>query len=472
MRRPLATAVTALVAASLVAGCGASGVQGPQGSTGGDDPYFPQAGNGGYDVEHYDLAIAFDPDSGRLDGTARITLTTETDLGGFSLDLRRLSVESVSVDAEDADFEQEPPGDGGLGGELVIASPAPLAEGTTHEVTVVYGGEPGRPEDVIGGLYGFVSNDDGAFVASEPEGSSTWYPVNDRPSDKATYDISITVPEGLTAIANGEPVGDPRTEDGRTTFRWRATDPMASYLTTAAIGNYDATTQEGPHGLPILNYIDEDVSDDALSTTEDSLALQPDMIEFFEKMFGPYPFTSFGAIVDDDDEAGYALETQTRPIYSGVAEESTVAHELAHQWFGDSVTPETWADIWLNEGFATYSEWLWVESRGGTTADEQLEDLLAEPATSDYWELAPGEPGAEELFAPPVYDRGAATLHALRGKIGDDDFFTLVRRWATENANGNVTTSDLVALAEEVSGEELDDFFQTWVYEPARPSSW
>ncbi|SOE02928.1 M1 family metallopeptidase [Blastococcus haudaquaticus] len=459
-------AVIVLAIAPLAGGCAAS-----EAHTRGGDPYFEQAGNSGYDVEHYDLAITYDPDTGRLDGTADITLTAVADLDGLSLDLRRLSVESVSIDGEQADFEQLPPDDSGRGGELLVTTDPPLAEGTTHELTVGYGGEPGQPEDATGGLYGFVSTGDGAFVANEPEGASTWFPVNDRPSDKATYDIALTVPEGATGVANGEPVGEPRTEGDRTTFRWQATDPMASYLATAAIGNYDATTDEGPRGLPILNFVDEDLPADALATTRESLALQPDMIAFFEKLFGRYPFTSFGAIVDDDDDAGYALETQTRPIYSGVAEESTVAHELAHQWFGNSVTLETWADIWLNEGFATYSEWLWTESRGGQTPDERFDALLEEPDDSGLWQIPPGDPGAGELFSDAVYDRGAATLHALRESIGDDDFFALLRSWATDHAGGNVTTDDLVALAEEVSGKDLDEFFQAWLYETGKPSS-
>jgi aminopeptidase N len=473
MRRPLVVAGTVLaLTCPLLGAPPALADRYDPGSTSGGDPYFPAAGNGGYDVGHYDLALAYDPTTGRLDGTAVVTLTATDHLTGFSLDLRGLTATSVTVDGERARFEQLlPDAATGRGGELVIRPRHGLRAGTTHEVTVVYGGVPGQPVDATGTLYGFVSFPDGAFVANEPEGASTWYPVNDVPTDKATYRFAITVPEGKTAIANGEPVGPPVTVDGRTTFVWQATDPMASYLSTASIGDYESTTQTGPGGLPVLDFVERDLTAANRATTQASLALQPAMIDFFDDVYGPYPFTSFGSIVDDDD-VRYALETQTRPVYSRVARESTVAHELAHQWVGNSVTPETWRDIWLNEGFATYSEWLWGEFRGGTTAQQRFDEVYATPADDPLWTVPPGDPGAAGLFESAVYDRGAAALHALRGEIGEDAFDTLLLRWTTENAGGNVSTADLVTLAEEVSGRQLDAFFETWISTPEKPATW
>ena len=466
MRRPLVVAGTVLVlTCPLLVTTPALADRYDPGSPSGGDPYFPAAGNGGYDVGHYDLTLAYDPATGRLDGTAVVTLTTTADLDRFNLDLRGLTATSVTVDGRPAGFEQQPPG------ELVVRPRLKLEADTTHRVTVVYGGVPGQPVDSTGALYGFVSFPDGAFVANEPDGASTWYPVNDVPTDKATYDFRITVPEGKTAIANGEPVGAPVTAEGRTTFVWRATDPMASYLSTASIGDYDATTRTGPGGLPILEFVERDLTAADRATTEASLALQPQMIDFFVDLYGPYPFSSFGAIVDDDS-VEYALETQTRPVYSGVAGESTVAHELAHQWVGNSVSPETWRDIWLNEGFATYSEWMWAESRGGPTAQQRFEEVHATPAEDPFWAVPPGDPGPADLFAPAVYDRSAAALHALRGEVGEEPFRTLLRRWATENAGGNVSRADLVALAEDVSGQDLGAFFTTWIDTPGKPVTW
>jgi aminopeptidase N len=473
MRRPV-TAVAAVLALACSPLLATPAQAGPPdaGFTSGGDPYFPAAGNRGYDAKHYDLRLGYRPATGRLDGTAVITLRATTDLTRFSLDLRDLTASSVTVDGKRARFTQRPPDpDTGLGGELVVRPQRALEKGTPHKVRVRYGGVPGRPVDIGGALYGFVSFPDGAFVANEPEGASTWYPVNDVPTDKATYRFTITVPAGRTAVANGEPVGRPTTKNGRTTFVWRATDPMASYLSTASIGDYRMTEQTGPGGLPILNFVDEDLPADALATTRAALALQPKMIDFFDGIYGPYPFTSFGAIVDDDDDAGYALETQTRPIYAGAADESTVAHELAHQWVGNSVTPTTWRDIWLNEGFATYAEWLWDQHRGGPTAQQRFRDVMSTPAADAFWDTRPGNPGAVDMFHPAVYDRGAATLHALRKKIGDRAFFTVLRRWTTQNADGTVRTADFVALAERVSGRRLDAFFTTWLYTPRKPAS-
>ena len=195
------------------------------------------------------------------------------------------------------------------------------------------------------------------------------------------------------------------------------------------------------------------------------------MIAVFEDAFGPYPFNSFGSIVDDDT-VGYALETQTRPVYSRVARESTVAHELAHQWFGNAVSPERWQDIWLNEGWATYAEWVWTEAAGGDSAQTQFEDVMAIPADDPFWELVVADPGPFGLFLDAIYDRGAATLHALRGKVGDDNFFAGARRWLEDYGDGTATTEDFEAVYETVSGQDLDAFFDVWLRTPSKPTSW
>jgi aminopeptidase N len=312
-----------------------------------------------------------------------------------------------------------------------------------------------------------VSYDDGAFVANEPEGASTWYPVNDHQTDKATYDFRITVPENKTAVANGELVGK-RTHRGWTTYVWRATDPMASYLSTASIGDYDLRFSRGPNGLPIIDAVDRDLKPE----DDDNLARTGEMIAYFNGVFGRYPFTSYGAIIDDDDDAGYALETQTRPIYSGPPDELTVAHELAHQWFGNSVSPELWKDIWLNEGFATYAEWLWDEHTGGPTTAAQFDALYATPANRSLWAFKVADPGAENLFVGAVYNRGAMTLQALRVKIGDRAFFGTLKAWYLIHRNGTAGTEDFIRLAELASHQELSPFFETWVYTTGKPTSW
>jgi aminopeptidase N len=444
-------AMTAAPASANPAGPGAPGA---------GDAYFPQAGNGGYDVRHYALDIRYDPATRAFAATAVIDARALMSLSSFNLDLRGFTVRSVTVDGRRAAASR-------AGQELTVAPQRPLARNKRFTVVIRYDGTTGRPVDNTGVLYGWVSTPDGAFVANEPEGASTWYPVNDHPTDKATYDFRVTVPAGKTAVANGELV-DRRTAGGWTTWVWRATDPMASYLSMAAVGDYELRQRRGPHGLPIIDAIDRDLGPDA----DDGLARTDEMIEYFSRVFGKYPFTSFGAVVDDDTDAGYALENQTRPIYSGPPDESTVAHELAHQWFGNSVSPNRWREIWLNEGFATYAEWLWQEQTGGPSAADQFDQEYARPATSPFWQTPPGDPGAENLFVGAVYARGAMTLQALREKIGDRDFFTLLRSWYLRHRDDTAGTPDLIALAERIARQDLDAFFRVWLYTPGKPTTW
>jgi aminopeptidase N len=244
---------------------------------------------------------------------------------------------------------------------------------------------------------------------------------------------------------------------------------MASYLSMAASGNYTLSTSTTPSGLPIVNAVDDDLTPTQKTTAGTRLALQPEMIAFFEGLFGPYPFSSFGAVIDDDTSAGYALENQTRPIYSGVPSEGTIAHELAHQWYGDKITPKQWTDIWLNEGFATYAQWLWSEHRGGPSLQDRFDDVTATPASDSFWSVPPADPGALDLFADATYDRGAAFLYALRLTVGDTAFGSILQKWAARPASVAVTTADLLALSETVSGQQLDDLFDAWLYQPTKP---
>ena len=462
------------------------------GAPGAGDAYFPFAGNGGYDVDNYDLDITYTPPApapapivGQLTGVATIDLVATQDLDRFNLDLRGMDVQSVAVDGKPAS-EVSPPAPGAeVEGaaywhvqddaarvwELTIQPRPKIKKGQTAQVVVAYGGQTTRPEDIEGALYGWVTMRDGAMVVSEPEGSMTWYPVSDHQTDKATYDFEITVPEGKVAVANGVPTRDPVTENGWTTWFWDAPDPQASYLTTASVGDYELRFTETAGGLPIIDAVDDNLTATNAATTEASLDLQAEMIAFLEETFGSYPFNSAGAIVDDDS-VGYALETQTRPVYSRVAREGTVAHELGHQWFGNAVSPERWADIWLNEGWATYVEWLWSQDSGGDSAQASFDAIMEIPADDPFWDLAIADPGPLGLFHGAVYDRGAATLHALRVKVGDGAFFAASQEWLTRYDDSTATTDDFQAVFEEVSGQDLSAFFDVWVRTPTKPTTW
>ncbi len=437
-----------------------------EGDAGAGDPYFPRAGNGGIDVVHYDLDLTYQlpepapaPLQGQLDGVATLEVRATQDLHRFNLDLRGLTVTEVLVDGKSMRFDQ-------VENELRVSPRPKLKTGDVVTVQVTYGGTTTRPTDVEGALYGWVTTRDGAMVVSEPDGSATWFPVSDHPTDKATYDYEITVPEGSVAVANGLLEGS-LTQDGWTTWSWHAPDPMAAYLATATVGDFELSTSVAANGTPIINAVDPALP----AQNSADLALTSDMLDFFEEAFGPYPFNSYGAIVDDDS-VGYALETQTRSFFSQYASEGTVAHELAHQWMGNHVSPGRWADIWLNEGWATYSSWMWSQEQGGTTAEEHFQEVMSIPAEDGFWEVVVSDPGPLCLFCGAIYDRGAATLHALRTEIGDAAFFELAQTWVQRYGGGTARTADFTALAEQVSGQQLDDFFAVWLQQPSKPTQW
>jgi aminopeptidase N len=453
------TAALFVSALALLAACAPTGVAGTPGAPGIGDPYYPLDGNGGYEVQDYRLDVAYEPTTDVLAGTTTIRARATQDLSAFNLDLTGLEVREVAVNGAPATASR-------AGDELTITPAAPLALDTEFTAVVRYDGVPRTLQDQWGAV-GFFHTDDGALAIGQPDVAATWYPVNDHPSDPATYTVVVTVPEGLAAISNG--VLDEQTGS---TFTWRSAEPMPSYLVGLAIGPFDIRAYEAG-GLRFWDAVDPDVPQ--LPTVNAALARQPEMIDFLSGVFGPYPFTAAGGIVDDLPEMQFALENQTRPIYSPGSptdarfDEVLVVHELAHQWFGDSLHLTRWQDIWLNEGFATYAEWLWNEREGrGTVAEQFVAKASKRPADDPFWTVRIGDPGPAALFKGAIYTRGAMTLHALRTEIGDEAFIRLVRAW-TEPERRGVTTAEFVALAEEVSGRELDALFTTWLDTPQKP---
>ncbi|MEU7059888.1 M1 family metallopeptidase [Streptomyces sp. NPDC046197] len=451
----LATAAASflLVAASPAPTPGADGI---------GDSYFPQLGNGGFDARHYSLDIAYAPDTGRLDGRTTLTARATQNLSSFDLDLHKLQVSRVEVNGRRAGFQRD-------GDELRISPRGPLSKGRTFTVTVTYGGVPeplGGPI-VFGSSYGWMKTDDGVFVACEPNAASTWFPSSDHPSDKATYDIRIKAPRGLTAVSNGRLVST-YDKGGSTYTHWRESRPMATYLATATIGKFDVRTGRTPGGVPIYVAIDPKLSN---RNSVDVYAVTAAVTDYWSRIFGPFPFEETGAIVDDMPQAGFSLEVQSKPAYSAVRNETTIVHELAHQWFGDSVSVERWKDIWLNEGFAGYAQWLWAEHQGIRSAhDSFLAAYDARPADSSFWRTEVADPQRDSMFASAVYQRGAMTLQALRERIGDQAFFRLLPAWTGLHRYGNASTADFVRLAERVSGQRLDDLFQKWLFTTRKPA--
>lgn len=448
---------------SSASGTGTSpAAAGTIGASGAGDSLFPLSGNGGYDVCHYDLNLGYRPKNRSLDGRAVITARTTQPLTRFHLDLKGLTVKGVTVNEAKAAFRRD-------GQELVITPERPLRKGEHFRVAVTYGGIP-KPLNHLGLPIGWNATDDGAFVGSQPNGAMTWFPVNDHPKDKASYDYTITVPQGSTAVANGA-FGGRKTAHGRTTFRWKQREPMASYLATVAIGRFKVQHYTTPGGLEVYNAVDP-----REAKAWPAIKKLPSVLDWAGKLFGPYPFTSAGAIVPHSDAWGgfTALETQGRPVYpSSLSPDGLglMVHESAHQWFGDSVSLKNWKDIWLNEGFATYTEWLYSEQHGGASAQKTFDQLYSKPADDVLWKTPVAAPQRmEQLFLPAVYKRGAMTLHKLRTTVGDDTFFRILRSWASSHRGGNATTKQFISLAERVSHKDLDPLFRTWIYTRGKPS--
>ncbi len=671
------TALTAslTLAATTLAVAGETSRPGPQaeaaapGAPGAGDPYFPLDGNGGYDVGHYDLDLRYDPATDVLRGVATIQARATMKLSRFNLDFIDLTVRNVRVNGDPATWSR-------AGQELRITPQRRLKKDERFTVRVRYDGVPQRLEGA-----GFIATDDGFDVAGQPHVAATWFPVNDHPTDKASYTFHVTVPDGREVVANGKLV-DQETAAGWTTWTWDAPAPMASYLATVDVGEWDTTAYK-TNGIRFYDAIDPDLFDPLVTpptgthfaisqqadnsykrlthqitvpaggatvgftvlrdtepdwdfafvevhtvgqddwttlrdlnnhTTQDtgfscltwpdmhpfitehyqtvdqaagtctadgstgewwarsgasdgpeqwqvdlgdyasstvelsisyvsdevvqgmglfvddvvvstgegstsfesgpdgwtasgapagspgnandwivgtaddgppppgeiaagSFAREPEILRVLGSYFGRYPWRDAGGIVDDVEGLGFALETQTRPIYSKAffsdpfSGDNVVVHELAHQWYGDSLAVHRWKDIWLNEGFATYAEWLWSEHEGLGTA-QQLFDFYYNdfiPEDHPWWQITIGDPGPDHLFEFPVYFRGAMTLQVLRNTVGDTDFFRILKSWARTRANGNVSTPEFIALAEQISGQQLDDLFQTWLFTPGRP---
>ncbi|MBX3012272.1 MAG: M1 family metallopeptidase [Caldilineaceae bacterium] len=430
------------------------------GTDGVGDALYPQLGNGGYDVQHYTIALTVDVESNIITGTTTLTALATQTLSRFNLDLQGLTIAALTVDGQPATFDR-------TDHEVTITPATPIAVEQAFTVTVTYGGtpepvtDPGVPFEAVGWLsYGAA----GIYVISEPSGAMSWYPNNNHPLDKASYTFQITVPTPYAVAANGLLV-DVHAQMNQRTYHWEATDPMASYLATVNIAEFAMVREEGPDGLPILNFFPTSLS----RRLQRDFAPTADMITYFSELIGPFPFESYGAIVMDTPFGG-ALETQTRAIFGRTATmEVIIAHELAHQWFGNSVSLAQWQDIWLNEGFATYFHHLWTEqTEGKRIFDATMRGLYTMLKARQL--PPPGVPTQDELFHTTIYVRGALTLHALRLQVGDATFFQIIRTYYDRFQGSNATTADFIAVAEEISDEPLADFFQAWLYTPGIPA--
>ena len=423
------------------------------------DDYFPTLGNTGYDVDHYFLDLTFAPDTSTLTAAVTIEATATEDLPTFNLDFIGFEILDLLVDGRPADHARTTD-------DLTVRPAAPVSGGEAFTVEVVYTGTPEPiPDAALPFGVGWNESPSGQhYVVAEPNGARTWFPANDHPLDKATFTFHVTVPDPLLAAANGNLV-EQITDLGSSTWVWDMPYPMAPYLATVVIGPYelveDPVSTEAA-GIPVRNVLPADL----VATPPVDLDRTGEMIAHFSELFGPYPFDVYGIAVVDDLPA--ALENQTLSVFGrGLLFDLVYVHELAHQWFGDHVSPASWRDIWLNEGFASYAEWLWMEREQGVAfvsvaITDERNRFVEFKKVADL--PPPGSPPPDDLFSPSVYRIGAMALHALRLQVGDDAFFTTLRTYVERHGGGSASTADFVAIAEEVAGTDLDEWVDSWLY--------
>ncbi|QCW51291.2 M1 family metallopeptidase [Nocardioides dongxiaopingii] len=455
------TTTTVLLVATLPAGTAAGGasvrVPGP-GSPGIGDPYWPLDGNGGIDVQHYDVHDRYVFDTGVLSGTTTVTLRATTDLGRFQLDLL-LPVTAVRVDDEPAAFSKPDRH------ELQITPATPLEAGDVVDVVVEYAGAPGGIE--YAGEQNWLADDSEVVTMNEPHMAPWWFPSNDHPSDKATFDVTVTGPATHQVVSNGLLVG--RTVAGaEATTHWRSARPMATYLAFFALGRYEVTRGVRDK-IPWYVAVSKELPAESRRISRRNLHRSDEITSWLAGRLGRYPFESTGGL-STALPVGFALENQTRPTYPGVYDTSIVVHELAHQWFGDSVSVDRWRDIWLNEGFATFMEVLHAEKHGGPSGQQWLRDTYhGRYVDRSFWKVDLTAPGRGRIFDDAVYTRGAMALQALRHRIGGRDFTRLLRTWVRQHRHANASVPEFRRLAEQVAGTRLDGFFRAWLKAPWPP---
>ena len=419
------------------------------------DPYTPTSGDPGYSVAHYDLALQYTPRTNRLAGRARLDVRVLVETDQLRVDLIGLSADKVRVDgALQRHVKQS-------AHAITIRLAERVAAGSLLQLDIDYSGRPG-PRRSRWGQLGWEELEHGALVASQPTGAPTWFPCNDRVDDRATYAISFTTDRGFFVAVTGVP-GRAATRSGKTTRTFTSSVPTATYLVAAHVGEY-AEYRLGPRARLVAPPARARLAQRAFAPV-------PRIIETFEEWFGPYPQEDL-TIVVTEEELEIPLEAQGMATFGrnheAPSEQRLIAHELAHQWFGNSVGVARWHDIWLNEGFACYSEWIWSEASGGPTiaalAAEHHALLAALPQ-----DLLLADPGPTDMFDDRVYKRGALLLEALRRVMGEGPFRALLLAWASTYRHRLVATADFIALAQSLSPVRVDAVFESWIYAEALP---
>jgi aminopeptidase N len=426
----------------------------------GADSYVSGHGDTSYDVTHYALDLTYSVHGNHLDGHATLTVVAAEDIDRVELDLHALNVQKVTVGGAAAKHSDKR-------NRLTIRLSEQLAAGAEVEIAVRYSGNPKPLRKRHLGSAGWEELSDGVIVAAQPHGAPSWFPCNDRPSNKASYRISLTTSSDYAVVANGNLV-EQRRGSRMTTWIYEQPQPMAPYLATVQIGRYDVLDISGAD-VPIRAAVPHALT----ARFDDAFGRQADMLDYFSSVFGDYPFDGYTVVVTEDD-LEIPLESQSLSTFgANILHDDwdairLVAHELSHQWFGNSLTVSSWKDIWLHEGFACYAEWLWSEQSGhGDTHEHavrhwgRLHELDQDVVLSD--------PGPDLMFDDRIYKRGALFLHALRLTIGETEFFSLLSGWASEHAYGSVSTELFEAFLKSRSDEDLGELVESWLRQPGLP---
>jgi aminopeptidase N len=471
---------TVLVAATLVVAVTPASAAPPARPSGGrpgaatpgapgiGDPLFPDEGNGGFDVTHYDLAMRYRPDDRTVTARTTVSARATQSLSRFDLDFDGNTVTGLTVDGGPASYRRD-------GEELVVTPARPVHRGARFRVTVDYQADPAAthhcapPNNPI--TSGWLPTRDGFVTAGQPTCARSVFPGSDHPSDKASYTFRVTAPDGLTAVANGVPAGR-REHGGETTWTYQQRVPMATELVQVAVGDYTVQTAPGPDHTTIRNVVPTSMA----GALGKDLAVTGPQLAWMERQAGSYPFATYGVLAAPANFR-FALECQTLTLTSagmfGAVPQSywspVLAHELAHQWYGDSVAPARWADVWLNEGHASYYEASWADREGYASFVDRMHTAYTQGDTwrSRYGPVA--QPSADNLFNEGVYDGGALVLYALREQVGAARFTAIERAWAARYAGGTGSTGQFIALASSVAHRDLHGFLTAWLYGTRTP---
>ena len=452
------------------------------GAQSGGDPYFPSRGNGGYDAvaysTHTDMTIPAFPKPRTVAATTHMDAMATQDLTSFSLDFIGMKVSSVLVNKKRAQYRQ-------TANKIIITPASPIATGTKFSSDVAYAGSPKQDADGMG----WTATSDGGTQVGDPTGAAYWMPLNDHLADKALFTNEVVVPTGITAVSNGTLKAKKVVSKNRTQWTWVGAHPMVGHNMIVSIGKFNEVRGQSKSGVRFVSFIDSTLPKSTYKRALSLVTMQPDILDFLETKFGPYPLEVAGAVVDNA-HTGFAFEGQTRQFYDSalLADDSEYlfAHELAHQWFAVSVSPKTYADTWLNEGFAIFGEWLWEESAtdNPTSTSDNFDtwfdysastlphgdDLTNAEAWDDMWSVAPASPGRDNLFSQAVYTRGAMTLELVRRTTGSTKFYEMVRNWAKANQDGVVSTDQFMRTAATVANKNLDSLFQDWLFTETKPT--